>query len=192
MRSRIGIALALCVTVSAALAAQVAAPAKVKPDDAAAFKEFAVRVQAYMTLRKAVESRLPALKATDLPEMIAAYEQALARKLHEARLQAEVGDIFTADAREAFRHAAGIALGSMHASSRADMKRDAPNPEMRLLVNGIYPGTEPNTSLSPALLAAFPPLPSELAYRVVDRTLILLDVKSRMIVDFARLILPPA
>jgi hypothetical protein len=63
---------------------------------------------------------------------------------------------------------------------------------MRLLVNGIYPGTEPNTSLSPVLLAAFPPLPSELAYRVVDRTLILLDVKSRMIVDFARLILPPA
>jgi hypothetical protein len=72
------------------------------------------------------------------------------------------------------------------------MERDAPSPQMRLLVNGTYPDSEPNTPLSPVLLKAFPPLPDELAYRVVGRTLILLDVKSRLIVDFARLILPPA
>jgi hypothetical protein len=72
------------------------------------------------------------------------------------------------------------------------MQPGAPNPRMRLAVNGIYPDTEPITALSPALLAAFPPLPVEVAYRVVGRTLILIDVKSRLIVDVARLILPPA
>ena len=72
------------------------------------------------------------------------------------------------------------------------MHPDAPNPAMRLTVNGIYPDTEPITALSPALLAAFPPLPVEVAYRIVGRTLIVMDVKSRLIVDVARRILPPA
>jgi hypothetical protein len=72
------------------------------------------------------------------------------------------------------------------------MQTDAPNPSMHLEVNDVYPDTEPITALSPELLAAFPPLPVEVAYRVVGRTLIVVDVKSRLIVDFARLILPPA
>ena len=72
------------------------------------------------------------------------------------------------------------------------MQPDAPNPRMRLEVNGIYPDTEPITALSPELLATFPPLPVEVAYRVVGRTLIVIDVESRLIVDVARLILPPA
>ena len=59
-------------------------------------------------------------------------------------------------------------------------------------MNGIYSDTKPITALSPVLLAAFPPLPVEVAYRVVGRTLIVIDVKSRLVVDVARLILPPA
>ena len=61
---------------------------------------------------------------------------------------------------------------------------------MRVAVNEVYPDAEPITALPPELLAAFPPLPAEVAYRVVGRTLILVDVKSRLIVDAARLILP--
>jgi hypothetical protein len=72
------------------------------------------------------------------------------------------------------------------------MQSDGPNPAMHLSVNGIYPDTEPITPLSPALLAAFPPLAAEVAYRIVGRTLLLVDLKSRLIVDFARDILPPA
>jgi len=59
-------------------------------------------------------------------------------------------------------------------------------------VNGIYPDAEPIMTLSPALLAAFPPLPAEVAYRIVGRTLIVIDVESRLIVDLARRVLPPA
>jgi len=188
------VALALCVAATRMLAGQGAALSKEQADDAAAFKEFSARVQMYLKLQKTVESSLPALKATDLPEMITAHQQALARKIREARPQAKPGDIFTTAACESFRHASRAALGGPHsANSRAYMERgDAPNPLMRLAVNGIYPDTEPITALSPALLTAFPPLPVEVAYRVVGRTLILIDVKSRLIVDVARLILPPA
>ncbi len=187
------VALSLCVVATRMLAGQGAAPSTEQAGDAAGFKDFSVRVQAYLKLQKTVESKLPALKPTDLPEMITAHQQALARKIREARPHAKAGDIFTSAAREAFRHASRAALeGPNSANSRAYMQPDAPNPGMRLTVNGIYPDTEPITALSPVLLAAFPPLPVEVAYRIVGRTLLLIDVKSRMVVDVARRILPPA
>lgn len=187
------VAVALCAVGASLPAGQGTAPGREQADDAAAFGEFSVRVGTYVTLRRTVESRLPALKPTDLPEMIAAHQQVLARKIREARPHAKPGDILTSAACEAFRHASRAALEGPHsADSRAYMDRDAPTPTMPLVVNGIYPDTEPIMALSPALLAAFPPLPVEVAYRIVGRTLILVDVESRLIVDVARLVLPPA
>ena len=188
------VALSLCVDAPRMLAGQGAAlSSKEQAADAAAFKAFSGRVQAYLELQKTIASSLPTLKSTDLPEMITAYQQALARKIREARPQAKPGDIFTPAAREAFRHASRAALGGPHsANSRAYMQPDAASPGMRLAVNGIYPDTEPTTAFPPMLLAAFPALPVEVAYRVVGRTLIVIDVKSRLIVDVAHLILPPA
>lgn len=187
------VALALSVVAPAMLACQAAPPNTARPEDAASFKEFSVGLEAYLKLQKTVASGLPALKSTDLPEMITAYQQALARKIREARPGAKPGDIFTPAACEAFRRASRVALqGPNSAKSRAYMEPGAPNPDMALTVNGIYSDTEPITPLSPELLAAFPQLPAEVAYRVVGRTLIVIDVKSRLIVDVARLILPPA
>jgi hypothetical protein len=186
------VALSLCVVATRILAGQGTALTKEQADDAAGFKEFSARVQAYVTLQKTVESSLPALTSTDLPEMIAAHQQALARKIREARPQAKAGDIFTRAACEAFRHASQAALAGPHSAiSRAYMQPGAPDANMPLAVNGIYPATQPITALPPVLLAAFPMLPVEVAYRVVGRTLILIDVKSSLIVDVARLILPP-
>jgi len=187
------VALALCAAPVGMLAGQGAAPSKEQADDAAAFKEFSARVQAYVQLQKAIKSGLPTLKPTDLPEMIAAHQQALARKIREARPNAKPGDLFTSAACEAFRHASRAILEGPHsADSRAYMERGAPTPTMPLAVNGIYPDTEPIMALPPALLAAFPPLPVEVAYRIVGRTLIVTDVESRLIVDVARRVLPPA
>jgi hypothetical protein len=185
-------ALALCVVAPRTLASQGTATNSKGTADAAGFKEFSDRVQTYVKMQRTVEASLPTLKATDLPEMITAHQQALARKIRESRPHAEAGDIFTSSAREAFRHASLAALGGPRAAgSRAYMQPGAPNPGMRLAVNGIYPDTEPITAVPPELLAAFPVLPAEVAYRIVDRTLLLIDVKSRLIVDLARLILPP-
>jgi hypothetical protein len=186
------VALALCVVAPGVLAGQVAAPSKGQAD-AVAFKEFSARVQTYLKLQKTVESSLPSLKATEVPEMITAHQQALARTIREARPQAKQGDIFTPAACEAFRHVSLAALaGPQSASSRAYMQAGAPNQRMSLVINAVYPDTEPTTPFPPALLAAFPPLPVEVVYRLVGRTLILVDVKSRLIVDVALLVLPPA
>lgn len=185
-------AVAVCMAAARVGAGQGVVPSKDRADDAAAFKDFSTRVQAYQTLQKAVESGLPSLKPTDLPEMIAAHQQALARKLREARPHAKAGDLFTHAACEAFRRASRAALtGTRTASSLAYMQPGEATPGMRIEVNGVYPNVEPITALSPELLASFPTLPPEIAYRVVGRTLIVVDVKSRLIVDIARRILPP-
>jgi hypothetical protein len=187
------VALALCFVAARVLAGQGVAPGNGPADDAAAFKEFSARVQAYLKLQKTVESSLPSLKATEVPEMITAHQQALARTIREARPQAKQGDIFTPAACEAFRHVSRAALEGPHsATSRAYMQAGAPDQRMSLAVNAVYPDAEPTTPFPPALLAAFPPLPVEVAYRLVGRTLILIDVKSRLIVDVALLVLPPA
>jgi hypothetical protein len=131
------------------------APAKERADDTAAFKQFGDRVQAYRKLQQTVESGLPVLKPTDLPEMISAYQEALARKIREARPRAKAGDIFTPAACEAFRHASRAALaGPDSAASRAYRQRGEADTRTRLTVNGVYPDAEPITALSPALLSA--------------------------------------
>ncbi len=192
-------ALALSVVATALVSGQAATSSTTQRDqaeqakDLAGFKEFTIRVEAYVKLQKTVESSLPGLSPTDLPEMIAAHQQALARKIREARPHAKSGDVFTPAASEAFRHAADAVLEGPHsASSRAYMEPGAPNQGMRLAVNEGYPDTEPYTVVSPGLLAALPPLPAEVAYVIVGRALILIDVQSRLIVDVARLVLPPA
>jgi hypothetical protein len=182
----------LCVA-AALVACQSAPPSQGSPADAAAFKDFLARVQVYVKIHQTAEAALPALKATDLPEIISAHQQALARKIQEARPAAKAGDIFTPGVCDAFRHASQSALGgSRAANARAEAVEEGPDPSMPLAVNGIYPSTQPITQMSPALLAALPALPAEVAYRVVGRSIVLIDVKSNLIVDLARLILPPA
>jgi hypothetical protein len=192
------LALALSVLATGLVSGQAATSSTNQRDqaaqaaDLAGFQEFSLRVQAYVKLQKTVESSLPGLGPTDLPEMITAHQEALARKIREARPHAKTGDLFTSAAHSAFRHATISVLEGPHsASSRAYMQPGAPSPDMRLAVNEVYPDTAPFTALSPGLLTAFPALPAEVAYAIVGRTLILIDVKSRLIVDVARLMFPP-
>lgn len=173
------------------LAAQDSTPNKERKKDEAGFKEFSDRVQDYIKLQRAVESGLPELSSTDLPEMIAAHQQALARKIREARPKAKEGDIFTRSAREAFRHAIRSAFqGPDGVNVRATLHQGAPLKELHLKVNGIYPDGAPYTTVPPTLLSAFPKLPEEMAYRIVSRDLVLIDVKSNMVIDLIHEIIP--
>jgi len=188
-----GVSLLVVLSLAAAgeLAGQGTVLGKEQKEDAEGFQEFSDRVQDYVKLQRTVESKIPAQKSTDLPEMIAAHQQALARLIREARPNAKAGDIFTPSACEAFRHAIRSAFEGPHADNvRATMQQGDPLTALRLEVNGIYPDTVPHTTVPPTLLANLPPLPEELAYRVVDRDLILIDRRSHMVVDLVHAILP--
>jgi len=189
-----GLALVAALSLSAAvvLVGQGAAPSKEQTDDAAGLKEFAVRVQNYLKLHNAAEKQLPHLKSKEeLPEMISAHQEALARKIREARPHAEAGDIFTRAAREAFRHIIrSVFQDPQNATARTAIRQRATATEVRLQVNGNYPDAIAETAFPPTLLQKLPTLPDELAYRIVGRDLVLVDRRANLVVDMLHEALP--
>ncbi len=176
------------------LAGQDAARNKEQADDAAALKEFTGRVNEYLKLRKTIEKQLPAMKSTEeLPEMIAAHQQALARKIREARPHARLGDIFTRSTREAFRHVIHSVFRDPQtatATAHATIRQRKTVKEVRLQVNGIYPDAVAETTFPSTLLQKLPILPEELAYRIMGRDLVLVDSKANLVVDLFHEALP--
>ena len=163
---------------------QNTASAKDQSEVSAGYKEFLDRVQSYVSLHKMIESTLPPLKPTDLPELISAHQQALARKIREARTDAKRGDIFTDNARRAFRDSVRNEFQGANArNARTTIRQGAPLKEIHLHVNDPYPDGVPFTTVPPTLLLKFPKLPDQVAYRIVGRDLILLDVEANLVID---------
>jgi hypothetical protein len=152
--------------------------------NAVGFNEFLDRVQAYVKLHKSIDSSLPALKPTDQPEKIANHQQALAQRIREARRRARRGDMFSEEARKAFGRTVREELGGPHGhSARTTIRQGEPLKTIHLHVNEPYPDGVPYTTLPPTLLLKFPKLPEQVAYRIVVRDLILLDVEANLVID---------
>lgn len=152
--------------------------------NAAAFAEFQDRVEAYVKLHKSMEATLPSLKPTDVPEMIKAHQLALARKIREARPNAAPGDIFAGRSAEAFRAAAREEFrGPEGHDARTTIRQGEPLANIDIRLNEAYPDGVPFTTVPPTLLLKFPKLPDQVAYRIVGRDLILIDVEADLVVD---------
>jgi hypothetical protein len=159
--------------------------------DAAGFKEFADRVKDYVKLHNSQEVLLPPVKPTSLPEMINAHQQALARKIREARPNAKQGDIFTLAAQKSFEDVIKSTMtGPRGANVDATLKQGAPLADTRVVINQGYPDGLPYTTVPPTLLLVFPKLPDEVVYRVIGRDLVLLDLKANLVVDLIPGIIP--
>jgi hypothetical protein len=184
--------IAVLLAAGGALARQGATAGKEQREDAANFKEFLNRVQDYVKLHKTVEATLPPLKPKEeLPEMITAHQQALARKIRQARRNAKLHDIFTKESHEAFQHVIRSTFRGPEADhALATVRQGDPVKEVHLKVNQVYPDGVPHTTVPPTLLQKLPKLPDELEYRIVGRDLILLDVRANMVVDLLKEILP--
>src|SRR5882757_950304 len=163
---------------------QAAASPSTEAKNAAGFNDFLHRVQAYIKLHNSIEASLPALKPTDQPEKIANHQQALAQKIREARQHARSGDMFSEEARKAFRRTVREEFGGPHGhGARTTIRQGEPLKTLHLRVNDTYPDGLPYTTLPPTLLLKFPRLPDQLAYRIVVRELILLDVEANLVID---------
>lgn len=165
--------------------------AKISPEDVAGFKEFSANVQRYVDLHKRLEKSLPKLNNNASPELIASHQQALAKKIQAARGNARDDDIFVPKAAKAFRDAIDREFqGSQARNARATIQQGAPLKDVRVEVNQIYPRGLPYTSVPPTLLLKFPKLPEELAYRIVDHDLLILDLKANLVADVLKEVLP--
>ncbi len=186
--------LAALLAVGGALAIQRPASDKEQKEqneNAAGFKEFMDRVQVYVNLHKSIEAGLPPLKKKEEnPELITAHQQMLARKIRESRVGAKRGDIFTDEAREAFKHAIRSTFEGDHARQAKKTVRQGEPLKIRLVINEAYPEKLPYTTVPPTLLQKLPNLPDELAYRVAGRDLVLMDLKANLVVDVLREVFP--
>jgi hypothetical protein len=170
---------------------QSAEPKTLDAKNAAGFKEFQERVNAYAKLHKSVAGSLPGIRPTSEPEKIAEHQRALAQKIREARPHARRGDIFTEDAREAFRRVIKAEFQGPHGrGARATIRQGEPLKRVHLHVNESYPDGVPFTTLPPTLLLKFPKLPEEVAYRIVVHDLVLADVEANLVVDRIPEIIP--
>jgi hypothetical protein len=149
------------------------------------YKEFGVRVEAYEKLHKDAVKSLPALKKKSTPDKIAAQRDALVNKIREMRSNAVRGDIFTPSATEAIARAIKtVYAGSEARGVRNTIQAGEPLAGFKVEVNQKYPEGLPSTTMPPTLLRALPRIPEEVDYRLIGSTLLLVDRRANLIVDF--------
>lgn len=126
-----------------------------------------------------------------LPEDTIAVLNALADVPREARPAPREGEIFSPEVANLFRRRIAETLhGSEY--NRADLlaEMDVEDPVAPpIVVNEPLPKGIGHVML-PWLAGALPVLPEELAYRLVGRDLVLIDIESNLIVDVIRAALP--
>jgi hypothetical protein len=176
--------------VAPGLAGQGAPP--FSKEEVRVFKVFTGRVQKYVKLQKSVEAALPALKPTNDASRITEHQHALATEIARARHDARRGDIFTDEVVQEFRR---IVRGEFQGpeaklARKTILPTDPSQVVVHLRVNDVYPESLELTNTPPTLLSKLPPLPQELAYRIVGHDLTLKDTKAGLIVDLIRNVIP--
>lgn len=127
---------------------------------------FHAQMDAYAELRGRLEQAAPSRTVAG-------------QRIRAARAAARQGDIFTPEIGVEFKRALAR---EVNANTWNVIMDDNPG-EMLAQVNGLYPVGKPLSTMPPNVLAALPRLPRDVEYRFVERTLILLDTRTRLILD---------
>jgi hypothetical protein len=160
---------------------------------AAAFEDFAARVDAYMELREDAIEDVADARVTADPAVIRERENAIADRIRTARIGARQGDIFTPEIRAAFRRVLARQTARYGDELISTLEEDAPKPgAVPLEINGKYPAGVPFPTTPAPFLEHLPRLPRGLEYRIVDGDLILLDQPADVIIDYIRNAIPPS
>src|SRR6185295_538566 len=134
---------------------------------------------------KNVEDSFTVLRSSNDSAEIAAHKIELAAMIVSARSDAGQGDIFTPEIAMRFRDIIRMTFQSPGAQSvRRTVQDKDPATPIVLRVNLAYPENSPLQMMPPTLLARLPDLPMDMGYRIMGRALVLLDNKTRLIVDF--------
>lgn len=140
---------------------------------------FDTRLEAYATLRAQLERTLGGRAPAEDPASVAARRHALAERIRSARAQARQGDLLTPALSLEIRRSLRREITPHTWQVIMD---DNPG-ELPSMVNDEYRDGQPLATMPPNMLAALPKLPSDIEYRFVDRHLVLLDTRAKIILD---------
>jgi hypothetical protein len=185
--------------VAAAAAAAQPAPQPKPPQPAAAqpasagsavdpaVRLFRERLDRYVALRLSLEKQVPAAAVEMDVRRLRERGNALADAVRKARADARQGDLFVPEVRPLLVRAITDEIRRDPAVAAA-LRDGDPTREggaaVRLQVDAAYPEPAPWSTVPPELLAHLPPLPDDLEYRFAGRTLLLVDTRARVVLDF--------
>ncbi len=158
-----------------------------RDDDAGlkqAFDDFLGRVNNYVKLRSSLEGTLPKLKTTNQAAKIDDHGKALSEKIIESRKDAKQGDIFSKDIATQFRKIIAENFRGQDGRPARQTIRQGEPVGLQIHVNQVYPARIPNTTVPPTLLLKLPRLPRGIEYRIIGHAFALLDVTSRIVIDY--------
>jgi hypothetical protein len=150
---------------------------------------FEQSVTDYAKMHRLLEGPLPLPPMSTDMRIVQAVMDELAAQIQAARQDARQGDIFTDGVARMFRKRIATCLSPEEVDAiLAENQPVYEQPEAPavppLRVNSVWPPQIPFAFVPPQLLAALPPLPPELQYRIVGRSLVLWDHHANLIVDF--------
>lgn len=149
---------------------------------------FANAVAAYVEIHRSAAGGLSSSGA-DTPERTQTNEVSLAQRIQARRQTARPGDVLgpaAASIRAIVRDVLAGAGGSAMLSSIQETNVQG----ARLRVNHRYPPGLPRVTMPGPLLAKLPPIPPELEYRFLGRSLVLIDTRANLVVDLLPDVLP--
>jgi 3',5'-cyclic AMP phosphodiesterase CpdA len=161
---------------------------------------FKDEIDEYVVLRKKALAPLPSLGAKATREEVTAHKKALTTAIIAYRKGSRQGEIFKPDVAAAIRRTLQRAIagpegqGILKEIQSGNPKLEGnpapsdPTKEVKqtvnVAVNAVYNDAAPFSSVPPSLLLKLPPLPEEVRYRFVGRTLIIRDTEANVILDF--------
>ena len=158
-----------------------------------ALRQFENNVASYLALRQRVSTSVAMPTITSDPATLLLTVNQLAGRIRSARSHARQGDIFTDDIARTFRNRIQQALRERGISATellAGLREDtSTTPLRRMTVNGSFEWAA-SEQTPPVILAALPPLPDILEYKLVRRALLLVDVEANLVVDILPHALP--
>jgi hypothetical protein len=141
--------------------------------------DFTNRVTAYSEMRARLESRLPAVTATDDVGQLRRGRRTLAGAIRVARSGAVQGEFFTAATSAQLQL---LLARIVDARMWAVIMDDNPG-AVGHDIDGTYPDGKAFSTVPGLLLAQLPELPDDIQFRFAGRHLILYDVRANTIID---------
>ena len=147
---------------------------------------FITATREYAALHRRIEQELGPIEINADPATIRRAVEAMANAMRAERWDAKQGDFFTPALASELRQRVNSALIE-HGFTSDDIRfaewLDGIDPSTAALaVNGAF-AWKFGSAMFPCVIAALPPLPPELQYRVVGNTLVLIDIHASLIVD---------
>ena len=145
-------------------------------------------VVSYVELQRSEVAELPPARGTVAGTQD--REAQLSRRIQARRPDARPGDILGLAAEHIRNLVSGEIAGAKGTALLSSIEQTNIH-GVKLRVNHRYPPTLPRVTMPTPILVKLPPVPSELEYRFLGRSLVLVDTECALVVDVLPDVLPP-